>query len=114
MDRNTIRPMGYLADNWLGANEEEPALVINPEASPLDLLAWAGGELHSIEAAGDALARIASGDSQISIAEFTAIFLHRIVPIARVLDVALTELVEQRNQAKAGRPQLKEVSHGAQ
>lgn len=113
MNRNTIRPMGYLADNWFGANEDNPALIVNPDASPLDLLAWAGGELNSIEAAGDTLARIASGDSQMSVADFCAIFLHRIAPVARVLDVALTELVEQRNQAAAAAlGQLKGVRHG--
>lgn len=106
MDRNTTTPMGHLAQNWLGANEAAPAMIVNPEASPIDLLAWVGGELRSLEAACNALADLAYGEeANIGFFEFEAIFMHRLAPVARVLDLALCELIAQRRQRD-------ELSHG--
>lgn len=100
MDRSEVNPMGYLAGNWVDANSEVPALVVNPEASPIDLLAWVGGELLSLESSCNALAELASGrESIIEFAEFEAVFVHRLAPIVRVLNVALCELIAQRRQA---------------
>ncbi|ART54829.1 hypothetical protein CBP35_06945 [Acidovorax carolinensis] len=58
-----------------------------------------------MEAAGNALAEMTPGDAAISLADFTAIFMHRIAPVARVLDVALCELIAQRRQREG-------LSHG--
>lgn len=107
MERNETLPMGYLAQNWLGTNDKTPALIVNPEASPLDMLAWIGGELFSLEAAGHALGDMASGDSTIDVDQFTAIFMHRLEPVARVLDLALCELIAQRKAQEEVAPPLK-------
>lgn len=101
MERESVNPMGYLADNWIGANKT-PALIVNPKASPIDLLAWIGGELNSLDAAARALADMACGDgASLDFGQFEAVFLHRIAPVARVLDLALCELIAQRNASSA-------------
>lgn len=96
MKRETVSPMGYLAENWVGANEDAPALVVNPQASAVDLLAWVCGELCSLEAAARALVDVAPSDSFIAVCHFEAIFVHRLGPMERVLDLALSELIVQR------------------
>ena len=100
MKRDEMNPMGHLAQNWLGANEAAPAMIVNPEASPIDLLAWVGGELRSLEASCNALSDLASGEgASIGFAEFEAIVIHRLAPVSRVLDLALCELIAQRRTA---------------
>ena len=90
--------MGYQAGNWLGANDKTLALIVNPEASPIDLLAWVGGELRSLDATCNALSDLVSGDhAGIEFSEFEAVFIHRLAPMVRVLDLALFELIAQRN-----------------
>lgn len=100
MDRSEVNPMGYLAGNWVGANNKTSALMVNPEASPIDLLGWIGGELRSLEASCNALSDLASGENTgIEFAEFEAIFIHRLAPVVRVLDLVLYELISQRGNA---------------
>lgn len=99
MNRSEVNPMGFLADNWIGA-QKTPALIVNPKASPIDMLAWIGGELRSLEASCSALSDLVSGENAgIEFAEFEAIFIHRLAPVVRVFDLALCELIDQRCQA---------------
>lgn len=87
-----INVLGYLAGNWPGINEENPALIVNPQASPLDLLAWCWGEAMSLEAS--ALALTAFG-AEIKSGELAAIFQHRLSPLANVLGAAVDALSAQ-------------------
>ena len=96
MKHDEVTPMGYLAGNWLGANEETPALVVNPQASAVDLMAWVCGELRSLEAAAYALTAVSARDSSIEVRHFEAMFVHRIAPMERVLELALCQLIAQR------------------
>ena len=43
-----VNVMGYLASNFVNINEKVPALIINPEATPLDLLGWCWGGDHQL------------------------------------------------------------------
>lgn len=99
MKHDEVTPMGYLAGNWLGANEETPALVVNPQASAVDLMAWVCGELRSLEAAAYALTGVSARDSSIEVRHFEAMFVHRIAPMERVLELVLCQLIEQRSSA---------------
>lgn len=92
MDTANAKPvsvMGYLAGNWLGINEEHPALIVNPEASPQDLLAWCWGEVASLESVTQTLS---AAGANVSHGELSAIFLHRLTPLAKVLETAIDAL----------------------
>ena len=82
--------MGYLASNWSGLNEATPAVIVNPAARPLDLLAWCWAELQSMQAAADAL--VCSPDD-IKTGDFSAIIVHRIAPLTLVFEQALDQLL---------------------
>lgn len=102
-DLEDVCPMGYLSENWLGANEDTPALIVNPDASPADLLAWACGELRSLEATGHALMDMASPGATFEARHFEAMFVHRIGPVERVVDLALARLLaRQKASAVSG------------
>lgn len=78
---------GYLADNWPRLNR--PALLVNPDARPEDLLAWCWGELMSLIAA----AQVASEThDNLSSGDVAAIFLHRLEPLGSMLDHAIQQL----------------------
>lgn len=86
-------PMGYLAMDLITCAEERPAIVVNAKATPIDLLAWCRGELRSLEATGSALAAVSAPGAEMDFDDFEAMFIHRLTPILRMLDVALNELV---------------------
>lgn len=87
------RVHGYLAGNWLGCNDATPAVILNPDAQPLDLLAWCWGELESLNAAGAALA--AGGASSCGDA-FEPVFLHRLPSVRNVLEHVINRLCDER------------------
>lgn len=87
-----INVLGHLAENWPDVNGERPALIVNPEACPLDLLAWCWGEVASLESAVQALT---SAGSSVGPGELSAIFLHRLTPLANVLGAAIDALQAQ-------------------
>ena len=91
MSRNTIPTpvMGYLADNWTHLNENTPAVIVNPEARPLDLMAWCWGELQSMQAAADALT---CGSDDINKGDFSALIVHRLAPLTVVFAKAMDQL----------------------
>jgi hypothetical protein len=86
---NALEIVGYLANNWC---TDRPALMLNPEASPGELLAWCWGEVMSVLASADALATCADS---ISAGDVSAIFLHRLRPIEQVLDYATNAVVRE-------------------
>lgn len=88
--------MGYLSRNWPGLNDAVPALIINPEATPVDLLAWCWGEVASMQAA---LNTLVSLGEPIVAGELSALFLHRIAPIEVVLSEAIDALANAGQKA---------------
>lgn len=94
---------GYLARNWQGANEDTPAVITNPHASPLDLLAWCWGEVASLEAVTQSLTTAEGVDA----GDLQAIYLQRLQPLGAVLYAAVSALAvqarAQRQASDAGR-----------
>lgn len=97
-NEKNVYVMGYLAGNWPNLNDKTPALMINPEASPLDMLAWCWGEVASMQSALDALA---AAQAPIEPGELSGIFLHRMAPLERVLSEAISALIALQG-AKVG------------
>lgn len=94
-----VNVMGYLANNFSGINEIVPALIINPEATPLDMLAWCWGEIVSMQASLDSLT---SASAPLDPGELSGIFLHRMAPLERVMHEAVCALVEQQKSTTGG------------
>ena len=88
--------LGYLAQNWTELNEHTPAVIVNPAARPLDLMAWCWGELMALQAAADALA---SDADDINKGDFSALIVHRLDPLVNVFELAMEQF---RNQARDG------------
>lgn len=86
---NCLPVMGHMARNWVQFNKETPAVVLNPQARPLDLMAWVWGELQSVHAAAYTLAGDRNG---IDKGAFDALILHRIDPLLIVLEAAIDQL----------------------
>ena len=92
---------GHLADNWPSLTENAPAVVVNPSASPLAVLAWCWGEVESLSQICHALAQ--SRDA-IDSAAFTAGVLHRLAPVSAPMSEAISALVRSDAQP-VGAPQ---------
>ena len=86
---NQAPVMGHMAKNWIEFNDETPAVVLNPKARPLDLMAWVWGELQSVHAGAYALA---DGRDIIDKGAFDALILHRIDPLLMVFEAAFGQL----------------------
>ena len=94
--------IGYLAKNWVELNSEAPAIIVNPSASPLDVLAWCWGEVECLHQAADACA--AAGES-IDSEALGAMFLHRLAPLSHLMRDAIQALVNAKKQGVAVRMQ---------
>lgn len=81
--------IGYLAENWTAYNQENPAVIVNPKASPMDQLAWCWGEARSLSAASSALV---TGGESIDADEFGAVFYMRLPALAAMLGHAINRL----------------------
>lgn len=90
-----IPVLGYLAQNWPELNTHTPAVVMNPEAQPLDLLAWCWGEFLSLQSAANVLA--GSSDS-ISKGDFSALIVHRMDAFSEVFEIAISQLIEEKRR----------------
>ena len=90
--------MGHLAKNWTELNDRNPAVVLNPKAGPLDLMAWCWGELLSLNSAVDALQ--ASTDD-IDKGDFCALIVHRMDPLLGVFDLAMEKLIDDEKARTA-------------
>lgn len=91
---------GYLAENWTHAANTRPAVIVNPEAKPLDLLAWCWGEVYSLRASIEALT---CGTAPLEVSDLSAIFQHRMQPLSDVLDLAINQLVAEARAVKENR-----------
>lgn len=94
--------IGHLAKNWPALNEIEPAIIVNPSASPLDVLAWCWGEVESLRHAIDAMGesgRSVDGDA------ISSVLFHRIAPLSQVMSNAIHRLVEGERSACAKCPE---------
>lgn len=94
-----IPVLGYLAKNWTELNAHAPAVVVNPEAQPLDLLAWCWGEFLSMQSAANVLA---DGSDDISRGDFSALIIHRMDAFSGVFEFAISRLVEEKRQTASG------------
>ena len=81
--------IGYLAENWTAYNQENPAVIVNPKASPMDQLAWCWGEATSLAATSSALA---SGNADVDATDFAAMFHTRLPALAAMLEHAINGL----------------------
>jgi hypothetical protein len=101
---STPRPTkvtGYLAETWSPDTRE--ALIVNPEARPVDLLAWCWGELESIRAG---VSTLHAARGELNRDDFSALVFHRIEPMAAVLGLVIERLLgvgaEARPEVNAG------------
>jgi len=78
---------GYLAENWGGLNEIDlaPAVIVNPDAPPLALLAWCWGEAKHLSDISALLCAAEAVDP--------GIFYHRLPGLAAALGHAVDLLV---------------------
>ena len=88
--------MGYLAENFQGLNEKTPAVIVNPEARPLDLMAWVWAELQALQAAADVM--VCSHDD-ICKGDFSALIIHRMGPLTQVFEQAMNQLYSDAKQS---------------
>jgi hypothetical protein len=79
---------GYLADTWSAQTRE--ALIINPDARPVDLLAWCWGELESLRAA---VSTLHAARGELNKDDFSALVFHRIEPMGAVLGLAIERML---------------------
>ncbi|WP_367065242.1 hypothetical protein [Oryzisolibacter sp. LB2S] len=89
---SVIGAVGYLAERWPNLNAAGPAVIVNPAASPADVLAWCWGEVQSLACAAEAISASRNGCDA---AEFGAVFVHRLGPLSRVMERAVTALSQQ-------------------
>lgn len=87
--------IGNLAKNWPSLNTETPAIIVNPAASPLDVLAWCWGEVKSLRMAAEALS---GSHESIDSDVVYAVFLHRLAPLSDVMCDAIQALAMSRKQ----------------
>jgi len=81
---------GWMADNWPQfTTPEQPAIILNPEASDGAALAWCYGEARSLCAAASALTAAAA---ELSTNDVAAIFWHRLVPLVEVMGTVLERM----------------------
>ena len=99
MEKTPVTPViGHLTQNWPDVNTRNPAIIVNPNASPLDLMSWCWAELRSMEAVCDVFV---SGAQDIPIGDFSASIFYRIQPLTGVLEEAMRQLY--RDAVQSGR-----------
>lgn len=91
---------GYLSRNWGALNSEAPAIVINPSASPLDLLAWCWGEVESLHQVAKVCDETGMDGEALG-----AVFLHRLAPLSAVFCDAIQAMVREKMQRQAAQQQ---------
>lgn len=88
---------GYLAQNWMELNVKTPAIIANPEASPLDVLSWCWGEVESLYQVTDAFAAAGADiDSNV----LGAVYLHRLAPLSPLMRDAIQALVSNERKVR--------------
>lgn len=86
---------GFLSTNW---PYSEPAVQVNPAASPVALLGWCWGEVVSLRAVA---AVVGSTECELDAHEFNAIFGHRLGPLEAILNHAIN-LLHAADEARPG------------
>ncbi len=79
--------IGHMAENWPGLCSDRPAMIVNPDATPLDVLAWCRGEVVYLECTAHVLA---AGDEVAG--DISAMLLHRLRPLIAAMDLVVGEL----------------------
>jgi hypothetical protein len=97
----TARPLpvdvtGYLVKNHAyRLDPERPAIIINPEASPNELLAWCVGEVLALEMS----VRLNFENPNEQLSEFSALLYHRLEPLANAIEAAAEGFYELEKTA---------------
>jgi hypothetical protein len=86
--RPTVKATGYLAETW--SEDTREALIVNPDARPVDLFTWCWGELQSVRAAVSVM-HAARGDIEKD--DMAALLFHRIEPLSSVMSLAIERLM---------------------
>lgn len=87
---------GFLAQDWAAACGYTPAIVVNPEARPEDLLAWCCAEVGTIRLLADGAAL---SNGKIDHEPFVMEVLSRIEPAHELMRHALEKLVSREPQS---------------
>ena len=96
---STNAALGHLAKNWPSLNASAPAIIVNPAASPLDVLAWCWGEVESLRAIVDVIGESGAGVDGNAVAD---VLLHRLAPLSAVRHDAIQALVVSQRQDGRG------------
>ena len=88
--------MSHMADNWPQSWERPGALILNPDAHHLELLAWCWSEVRSLLATGDAC-----NASSISLIDLEAMFFARLGPVVKVMNIAISTGMKKRDAREA-------------
>lgn len=96
----TTHAIGHLSKNWGALNREEPAIIVNPAASPLDVLAWCWGEVESLHQVAKTCDEQGMDGEALG-----AVFLHRLAPLSDVLSDVIQDLWVEQKQRQAAQQQ---------
>lgn len=84
-DAPVVDPTGYLCRNWLSF-EARPALTLNPDAGPGELLAWSWAEVRALGLTVRALHALLQDDALAFDPEtLEELLSHRLAPLEAVL-----------------------------
>ena len=99
MSSTTVTPMGRLSENFMGLQDNAPAVILNPDAHPLAVLAWCWGEVESLSEAAGVYASAEAGRDGVADSgnAFNAIFTHRLQHLPRVMGLAIHALMDDRD-----------------
>jgi hypothetical protein len=81
--------VGYLTSNWNSQDDNPPAVVLNPDARPIDVLVWCWAELESMRAAANVLIAV---NDDINKGDFSALIIYRLEPLVDVMERVISQL----------------------
>ena len=106
MSTAIVTTMGHLAENFVGLQDNAPAVILNPDAHPLAVLAWCWGEVVSLSEAAcvyGSAAAMPDGVDDTGCA-FNAMFTHRLERLPAVMGLAIQALMHDRDRMAAVLP----------
>lgn len=103
MSTTTVTPIGHLAENFIGLQDNAPAVILNPDAHPLAVLAWCWGEVESLSEAAGVYGSAAASRDGVNDAgcAFSAMFTHRLQCLPGVMGLAIQALMHDRDRMAA-------------
>ena len=106
MSSTAVTPMGRLSENFMGLQDNAPAVILNPDAHPLAVLAWCWGEVESLSEAAGVYGSAAAGRDGVadSGCAFNAMFTHRLQCLPDVMGLAIQALMHDRDRMAAVLP----------